>query len=50
MDSGYCLDGYLVHSLPEAKDEIYKAFSQFSVEATQGEFCDEEVKRLVALQ
>ena len=50
MDFGYCLDGYLVHSLPEAKGEIYKAFSPFSVKAAQGEVRDKESNFLVTLQ
>ena len=33
MYLGDCPDGYLVNSLPEAKDVIYKAFLPFSVEA-----------------
>ena len=36
MVFGDCPDVYLVHSFPEAKDEIYKAFEPFYVEATQG--------------
>ena len=38
MDFRDCSAGYLFHSLPEAKDEIYKDFSPFAVEAVQGEF------------
>ena len=50
MDFGYCPAGNFFHSFPEEKDEIYKAFSPFSIEAAQGEVWDKEVKRMVTLQ
>ena len=50
IDFGDCPGGYLVHSLPEARYELYKAFSTFAVEAAQEAFRDEEVKRLSTLQ
>ena len=49
MDFGEFPTKYLVHSSPKAKDEIYKAFSLFSVEAEQGALWDEEAKRLATL-
>ena len=50
MDLGYCLDEYLVHSFPEAKDEIYKAFPPFTVEEEHAAVWDEDSKHLVTFQ
>ena len=50
MDFGDFPAEYFVHSLPVAKDEIYRSFSPFFVEAAQGAVWDEEAKRLVNFQ
>ena len=47
---GDCTAGYLVHYLPEAKDQIYNTFSLFAVEAAQGAVWDQQAKRLANLQ
>ena len=49
-DFADCPAGYLVHTFPEAKDEILKAFSPSAVEIAQDAIWDEDKNRLVTLQ
>ena len=39
IEFGYWPAEYLVHSFPDAKMDIYKAFSPFTVEGAQGTVC-----------